>query len=76
MGFERLLRTTVGGYIISAILGFGAATLLTNTCPGDCITRYAAPPAEHPRRFGDGCWRFDHRAEPCASDAKSVYDFA
>jgi hypothetical protein len=75
MGFERLLRTDVGRYLLSAVLGFGAATLLFGVCGQDCTTKIAAAPSRKPSRYGGKCWLYEHEAEPCDS-SRDVYDFA
>ncbi len=75
MGFERLVRTSLGRYLLSAILGFGLATLLFGVCGQDCNNKIAPPPTKKPSRYAGRCWLYTHEAEACNS-TRDVYEFA
>ena len=71
---SNLLQSKEGRLIMSALLGFGLATLFRASCQGsDCMIR-VAPPYEKMTgtfKFGGKCYTFMHKNVKCNTNAIS-----
>ena len=74
MQIVDFLHSDRGSIVVSAIMGFGLATLFRQTCKRDCIV-VKAPDLEQLRRHAyeiDGaCYRYTPRSVPCGPPTSS-----
>jgi hypothetical protein len=79
MDLSQLLSSKTGTYLISAVLGFGLATLLVGTCSGpECTVLKAPDPQTYATstfRFNDKCWSYANRGTSCNTN-KAIIDYA
>ena len=79
MGLSQLLNSETGTYLVSAILGFGLATLLVGTCSGpECTVLKAPDPRTYATstfHFNNSCWAYNNRGTSCNTN-KAIIDYA
>ena len=69
---SKLLNSKEGRFIISALLGFGFATVFRASCQGsNCVVRVAPPYKKltQPFKIGDKCYSFTHKNVKCKGSA-------
>lgn len=75
---SKLLHTTNGRYILSAILGFGLATIFRTVCKDKNCLIFKAPPLDQidnkVYKFQDKCYKYTNVSKACDS-AKEVVSF-
>lgn len=75
---SKLLHTTNGRYILSAILGFGLATIFRTVCKDKNCLIFKAPPLDQidnkVYKFQDKCYKYTSVSKACDS-AKEVVSF-
>ena len=74
--FKKLLDTNIGRYILSALLGFGLATIFRKTCDKrNCLT-FKAPDFEEIKdtvyKYDNKCYKFYETAVSCDPRSKIV----
>jgi len=76
MHLSKFVHTKSGKYIMSALLGFGLATMFRAVCKGkNCIIQHAPPLDEiegKTYRFGDKCYTYSKISEKCDSQKKTI----
>ena len=75
MHLTKFLHTRTGKYLMSAILGFGLASLFRVVCKDKKCIVVKAPPLEEMKKddvykFGDKCYSFTRENAPCKSGKK------
>lgn len=79
MDISAFMSSTTGKYLVSMILGFGLATLMTNTCQDAMCTVLRAPDpkmySQNSFRFGEKCWSYRTTATSCKS-SRGIIDYA
>ena len=79
VNFKRLLYSPLGQIIISALLGFGIATLFRKACnKRNCLIFQAAPLSKIKGqifKYDNKCYKFTPKAETC-KNAKKMVEFA
>tara|TARA_B100000530_G_scaffold206723_1_gene132092 strand:- start:524 stop:763 length:240 start_codon:yes stop_codon:yes gene_type:complete len=78
MGVERVLHTKFGQILLSAVLGFGLASLFRKACKDrDCLI-FKAPEQskinEKIFKFDDKCYKFTPEVKRCDM-TKKIVDF-
>ncbi len=77
--FGKFIHTESGKHIMSALLGFGLASLFRIVCKGrDCII-FKAPPIDEIKdkiyKHDGKCYKYEPISAKC-SDTKKIVDFA
>jgi hypothetical protein len=79
MDISAIMSSTTGIYLVSIVLGFGLATLMTGTCQGAFCTVLRAPDpktyAHDSFSFGGKCWTYNTAATSCNA-TQAVIDYA
>lgn len=74
-GISKLLNTSQGRIILSAILGFGLASLFRASCKGKNCVIYKGAPLEDLNKvytFNSKCYKFIPKNTKCDSSKKIV----
>ena len=76
INFKRLLYSPLGQIIISALLGFGIATLFRKACnKRNCLVFQAAPLNKIKGqifKYENKCYKFNPKTESCRNSKKSI----
>ena len=76
MNFRRLLTTKLGIFFISAILGFGLATLFRQACNGKSCINFKGPRVDDidgkTYQFGDSCYSYHLVPSKCNANKKTI----
>jgi len=76
MHLTRFLHTQSGKYIMSALLGFGLATLFRTVCKGKNCIVFKAPPMDEIEdkvyKHQDKCYKFTPVTTNCDAKKKNV----
>jgi len=76
MHLSKFVQSNTGKHIMSAILGFGLATLFRVACADRNCIIFKAPDLEEVEgktfKHGEKCYKFSHETRKCSSDARSV----
>lgn len=76
MHLTRFLHTQSGKYIMSALLGFGLATLFRTVCKGKNCIVFKAPPMDEIEdkvyKHQDKCYKFTPVTTKCDLNKKNV----
>ena len=76
MHLSKFVQSNTGKHIMSAILGFGLATLFCVACADRNCIIFKAPDLEEVEgktfKHGEKCYKFSHETRKCSSDARSV----
>jgi hypothetical protein len=76
MHLSKFVQSDTGKHIMSAILGFGLATLFRMACVNRNCIIFKAPDLEEiddkTFKYGDKCYKFSHEMRPCSKNATSV----
>lgn len=79
MDISSFMSSKTGSYLISMVLGFGLATLVTGTCRGaQCTVLKAPDPQAYEQdtfKYDGRCWRFSSDAASCNSK-RAIVDYA
>ena len=76
MHLSKFLHTKSGKYIMSAILGFGLATMFRAVCKGkNCIVQHAPPLDEIEGKtynFAGKCYTYSKNSQLCNKNSKII----
>jgi len=76
MHLTRFLHTQSGKYIMSAVLGFGLATLFRTVCKGKNCIVFKAPPMDEIEdkvyKHQDKCYKFTPVTTKCDAHKRNV----
>jgi hypothetical protein len=76
MHLGKLLNTETGKYIMSALLGFGLATIFRMTCEGKNCIIYSAPDFSEIKdktfQHNDACYVYTHVPQTCNDKEPTV----
>ena len=76
MHLTRFLHTQSGKYIMSALLGFGLATLFRTVCKGKNCIVFKAPPMDEIEdkvyKHQDKCYKFTPVTTKCDAQKRNV----
>lgn len=76
MHLARFLHTQVGRYIMSALLGFGLATLFRTMCKGKNCIVFKAPPMDEIEdkvyKHENKCYKFTPVTTKCDAQKRNV----
>ena len=76
MYLNKFLHTQSGRYIMSALLGFGLATLFRTVCKGKNCIIFKAPPMDEIEdkvyKHQDKCYKFNPVTTKCYGNKKTV----
>lgn len=76
MHLSKFVQSETGRHIMSAILGFGLATLFRISCTNRNCVIFKAPDMSEVEdktfKHGDKCFKFAHNTRKCSNTANSV----
>jgi hypothetical protein len=76
MHLSKFIQSDTGRHIMSAILGFGLATLFRVACADRNCVIFKAPNMseidDKTFKHGDKCYKFSHETRQCSNNAESV----
>jgi hypothetical protein len=76
MHLSKFLHTKSGKYIMSAVLGFGLATMFRAVCKGkNCIVQHAPPLDEidgKTYKFDGKCYTYSKSSQKCDAQKRPI----
>jgi hypothetical protein len=76
MHLRKFFTSKNGRQIMSAILGFGLASMFRVACKDKSCIRFMAPPVDMVEggvyKSGDKCYKYSHKSIKCNKNVKSV----